>query len=42
MDQSVHTFLKPRIVRVEERGHPNRARITIEPLERGFGHSTLR
>ena len=39
MDQSVHTFLKPRIVRVEERGHPNRARITIEPLERGFGHT---
>lgn len=38
MDQSVHTFLKPRIVRVEERG-PNRARITIEPLERGFGHT---
>ena len=39
MDQSVHTFLKPRIVRVEERGGPNRARITIEPLERGFGHT---
>ena len=38
MDQSVHTFLKPRIVRVEERG-TNRARITIEPLERGFGHT---
>ncbi len=39
MDQSVHTFLKPRIVKVEERGAPNRARITIEPLERGFGHT---
>lgn len=31
-------FLKPRIIDVEQLGH-NRAKITLEPLERGFGHT---
>jgi DNA-directed RNA polymerase subunit alpha len=38
MQQSISEFLKPRSVRVQaETG--NRARIVIEPLERGFGHT---
>jgi DNA-directed RNA polymerase subunit alpha len=31
-------FLKPRIIDVEQYGL-NRARVTLEPLERGFGHT---
>ncbi|HKK23473.1 MAG TPA: DNA-directed RNA polymerase subunit alpha, partial [Pseudohaliea sp.] len=31
-------FLKPRIVSVEDTG-PRRAKVTLEPLERGFGHT---
>lgn len=38
MQSSISQFLKPRSVRVQsETG--NRARIVIEPLERGFGHT---
>ena len=38
MQPSINEFLKPRNVRVQaETG--NRARIVIEPLERGFGHT---
>ena len=38
MQSSISEFLKPRSVRVQaETG--NRARIVIEPLERGFGHT---
>jgi DNA-directed RNA polymerase subunit alpha len=38
MQSSISEFLKPRSVRVQaEPG--NRARIVIEPLERGFGHT---
>ena len=38
MQPSISEFLKPRSVRVQaETG--NRARIVIEPLERGFGHT---
>ena len=35
---SVTEFLKPRIVDVQARG-PRHARIVLEPLERGFGHT---
>jgi DNA-directed RNA polymerase subunit alpha len=34
----VSELLKPRLVEVEELG-PNRAKIVLEPLERGFGHT---
>ena len=33
-------FLKPRIVKVEPvEGSKHRARVSLEPLERGFGHT---
>ena len=35
---SVTEFLKPRVVDVQTRG-PRHARIVLEPLERGFGHT---
>ncbi|MEZ5500404.1 MAG: DNA-directed RNA polymerase subunit alpha [Steroidobacteraceae bacterium] len=38
MQGSVTEFLKPRVVKVQPVGHCQ-ARITIEPLERGFGHT---
>src|SRR3569623_3562576 len=38
MQGSVAEFLKPRSVDVQV-VDPNRAKITIEPLERGFGHT---
>jgi len=38
MVESVGEFLKPRIVHVEELGH-RRAKVSLEPLERGFGHT---
>lgn len=38
MHSSVTQFLKPRIVKVEQVG-PLRSRVTLEPLERGFGHT---
>ncbi len=38
MPQSVNEFLTPRHIDVQEVG-PTRARVTLEPLERGFGHT---
>ncbi|MDB5985526.1 MAG: DNA-directed polymerase subunit alpha [Nevskia sp.] len=38
MSSSISDFLKPRVVEVEPVS-ANRARITLEPLERGFGHT---
>ena len=38
MSQSVTEFLKPRSITVHEVA-PCRARVTLEPLERGFGHT---
>jgi len=38
MSQSVTDFLTPRHIDVQELG-PTRARVTLEPLERGFGHT---
>ncbi|MFS8609537.1 MAG: DNA-directed RNA polymerase subunit alpha, partial [Gammaproteobacteria bacterium] len=38
MQESATEFLKPRSVKVQPLG-PNRARVTIEPFERGFGHT---
>lgn len=38
MQGSVTEFLKPRIVNVNMEG-PTRAKVTLEPLERGFGHT---
>jgi DNA-directed RNA polymerase subunit alpha len=36
--QSVNDFLTPRHIDVQE-GSPTRAKVTLEPLERGFGHT---
>ncbi len=38
MQGSISSFLKPRVVEVETVS-AHRARITLEPLERGFGHT---
>ena len=38
MAQSVTEFLTPRHIDVQETG-PTRAKVTLEPLERGFGHT---
>ncbi len=38
MTQSVNEFLTPRHIDVQELGS-TRARVTLEPLERGFGHT---
>jgi len=38
MPDSVAEFLKPRIVNVQALG-PRHARVSLEPLERGFGHT---
>ncbi|MGH8672290.1 MAG: DNA-directed RNA polymerase subunit alpha, partial [Burkholderiales bacterium] len=38
MQSSATEFLKPRVVDVESFS-PLRARITMEPFERGFGHT---
>ncbi|MCS6948621.1 MAG: DNA-directed RNA polymerase subunit alpha, partial [Steroidobacteraceae bacterium] len=38
MQGSVTEFLKPRVVKVTPTG-PRQARVTIEPFERGFGHT---
>lgn len=38
MQRTVAEFLKPRSIIVQERG-VNQARVTLEPLERGFGHT---
>jgi DNA-directed RNA polymerase subunit alpha len=40
MADSISEFLKPRVVKVEQVGaSPTHARISLEPLERGFGHT---
>ena len=38
MPDSVSEFLKPRLVNVQSLG-VNRAKVSLEPLERGFGHT---
>src|SRR5690606_23860290 len=38
MHESATEFLKPRAVKVQPLG-ANRARVTVEPFERGFGHT---
>lgn len=38
MQGSVTEFLKPRLVDIEQVS-PNHAKVTLEPLERGFGHT---
>lgn len=38
MQGIVNDLLKPRTIEVEHAG-PNRARVSLEPLERGFGHT---
>lgn len=38
MQRAVAEFLKPRSITVVDRGR-NQARVTLEPLERGFGHT---
>jgi len=38
MQGSVTEFLKPRLVEIEQLS-PIRAKVTLEPLERGFGHT---
>ena len=38
MPESATEFLRPRAVKVQPLG-PNRARVTVEPFERGFGHT---
>lgn len=38
MQRAVAEFLKPRSITVQDRGR-NQARVTLEPLERGFGHT---
>jgi len=40
MAESVTEFLKPRVVKVEQvNGSATHAKISLEPLERGFGHT---
>lgn len=38
MQRTVKEFLKPRLIEVQKTGH-HRAKIVLEPLERGFGHT---
>lgn len=38
MQRAVREFLKPRIIDIQEIGH-HRAKVVMEPLERGFGHT---
>jgi DNA-directed RNA polymerase subunit alpha len=38
MQRAVRDFLKPRLVDVQQIGY-HRARVVLEPLERGFGHT---
>ncbi|MFM7783238.1 MAG: DNA-directed RNA polymerase subunit alpha, partial [Gammaproteobacteria bacterium] len=38
MQMSVSDFLTPRLIEVQQVG-PMRAKLTLEPLERGFGHT---
>ncbi len=38
MSSSVNEFLTPRVIKVDEKSS-TRAQVTLEPLERGFGHT---
>lgn len=38
MQSAVNEFLTPRVISVEDK-HNTRAQVTLEPLERGFGHT---
>ncbi len=38
MQSSVNEFLTPRVIEVDQLG-PTRAKVILEPLERGFGHT---
>jgi DNA-directed RNA polymerase subunit alpha len=38
MQSAVNEFLTPRVISVEDK-HATRAQVTLEPLERGFGHT---
>lgn len=38
MQRTVKEFLKPRLIEVQKTGH-HRAKVILEPLERGFGHT---
>ena len=38
MQNSVNEFLTPRVIKVDEKS-ATRALVTLEPLERGFGHT---
>ncbi len=38
MQSSVTEFLTPRVIKVDEASN-TRATVTLEPLERGFGHT---
>jgi DNA-directed RNA polymerase subunit alpha len=38
MSSSVNEFLTPRVIKVDEKS-TTRAQVTLEPLERGFGHT---
>ena len=38
MQSAVNEFLTPRVISVEDQ-HNTRAQVTLEPLERGFGHT---
>jgi len=38
MQSSVNEFLTPRVIKVDEKS-ATRAQVTLEPLERGFGHT---
>ena len=38
MQTAVNEFLTPRVINVDEKGD-SRAQVTLEPLERGFGHT---
>lgn len=38
MQSAVNEFLTPRVIQVAEQG-PTSAKVTLEPLERGFGHT---
>ena len=38
MSTNVNEFLTPRVIKVDEKSS-TRAQVTLEPLERGFGHT---
>ena len=38
MQSAVNEFLTPRVINVDEK-NSTRSQVTLEPLERGFGHT---